>query len=358
WVWKLKIAVQEFPVIALVPIAILSLAPPYFSGDWPIARWILAGTAFIIWSYPLFYSSALVYQTKKQIAWTNPLEPTPWIGQLSMEALRSVEPDSILSIPLSDGQTIAVDLYFSEQEKKAPVVFVVHGGGWDAGNSREMASFNRVLTSWGFHVASINYRLAPVHPYPTAVNDVVSAVKHLLDRKTGIQATVGGHFLLGRSAGGQIALQAASALGNQVLSGVIAFYAPADLIWGHQRARTDDLLNSKKLMEQYLGAPNYQPNGLYFQASPVHTAGSNFPRTLLIHGLQDNMVSPYHSRSLMKRLQKCGVSCTLLELPWATHGADFNYLGPSGRITTALIKRFISTKSQMGVKSLSVVERP
>ena len=78
-----------------------------------------------------------------------------------------------------------------------------HGGGYIMGSvatHRELCS--RLSQAIKIPVLSINYRLAPEHPYPAAVNDAISAYKFLLDEGFNPKNIV----VSGDSAGGGLAL--------------------------------------------------------------------------------------------------------------------------------------------------------
>jgi acetyl esterase/lipase len=58
-------------------------------------------------------------------------------------------------------------------------VVVIHGGGWDTGNRRQLPELNSWLARAGYAVASLDYRLAPEHAYPAPVEDVRDAIAFL-----------------------------------------------------------------------------------------------------------------------------------------------------------------------------------
>jgi len=116
---------------------------------------------------------------------------------------------------------------------------------------------------------------------------------------------------------------------------VASFYSPYDMPFVWSIARPDDVLNSVKLLTQYLGGP---PDGervaWYESASPerlVRGPGST-PPTLLVHGALDQLVWHRHSERLEARLAEARVPHYFLSLPWATHACDFNLHGPSGQL--------------------------
>ena len=86
------------------------------------------------------------------------------------------------------------------------IIVVIHGGSWEYGERGELAPLNTYLAQRGYVVATVSYRLAPAYPFPAARNDISAAIMYLQQHASqfGIDAT---HFvLLGRSAGGQLAL--------------------------------------------------------------------------------------------------------------------------------------------------------
>src|SRR3954467_15004469 len=78
--------------------------------------------------------------------------------------------------------------------------------------------------------------------------------------------------LLGRSAGGQIVLSAAYTLNDPTIKGVISFYGPADMVWGYANPTNPLVLNSRKVMEDYLGGTYKQVPQQYISSSATETA--------------------------------------------------------------------------------------
>ena len=120
--------------------------------------------------------------------------------------LLSVKP---LSIPASHG-AIQARIYTPKQLRKkdglAPCLVFFHGGGWVIGNIETHDVVCRMLADEGeLIVISVDYRLAPEHRFPAAVDDAITATKWVAAnaRQLGIDASrlsVGGD-----SAGGNLA---------------------------------------------------------------------------------------------------------------------------------------------------------
>jgi acetyl esterase/lipase len=191
-------------------------------------------------------------------------------------------------------------------------------------------------------VAVINYRLAPKYHSPAPVEDVRDAIAYLKKHADQLQIDTGNFVLLGRSAGGQIALLAAYTLKNAGIKAVIGYYAPADMVWGYSAPASPLVMDSRKVMENYLdGSYDKVPHN-YQASSPILAVNKNSVPTLLIHGENDVLVAYEHSRRLNDKLQQLGVKHFLLTLPWATHGCDYTLNGPSGQLATYTVDRFIN----------------
>ncbi len=103
------------------------------------------------------------------------------------------------------GGTIPLRLY--APVASAPAVLVwAHGGGWTLGCTDEIDGFCRALAAaTGCAVVSVDYRLAPEHPFPTAVEDLEAAVLWVADNLGEIASPGAPVFVGGDSAGGNLA---------------------------------------------------------------------------------------------------------------------------------------------------------
>ena len=78
------------------------------------------------------------------------------------------------------GVSLKLDAFVPEGPGPFPAVILVHGGGWTAGdkdggkNKGYMMPMHEPLVAAGFAWFSINYRLAPQHRHPAAVEDAAA----------------------------------------------------------------------------------------------------------------------------------------------------------------------------------------
>src|SRR4030095_4247082 len=73
-----------------------------------------------------------------------------------------------------------LDLWKAKSDKPTPLVIFIHGGGFRMGSKDQVpAPLIQKLLEAGISVASINYRLTDVAPYPAQMRDGARAVQYL-----------------------------------------------------------------------------------------------------------------------------------------------------------------------------------
>ncbi|MGL4395199.1 MAG: alpha/beta hydrolase, partial [Hyphomicrobium sp.] len=106
-------------------------------------------------------------------------------------------------VPIRHDLSGGAGLHFFEpaaSERSAGTIVYIHGGGFTTGGIASHAGTAQALADVsGCRVAFVDYRLAPEHPSPAAIEDIVTAVDQVED---------GPVLLLGDSAGGMLAFQA------------------------------------------------------------------------------------------------------------------------------------------------------
>lgn len=241
------------------------------------------------------------------------------------------------------GQRLLADVYLREAPTPRPVVIVMHGGSWNSGDQTQLPAINRYLAARGYGVVAITYRLAPESPFPAAYEDVLSAVAWVKREGPALGLDPERIVLLGRSAGGHLALLAGYTPRDPAIRGVIAYYPPVDMVWSYEHPSNPWVFDSIGTLSAFLsGSPSEQPK-LYADASPLAFANASSPPTLLVHGARDELVFQRQSELLSERLTELGVAHLHLALPWATHGCDANLAGPSGQLSTYAIERFLAS---------------
>lgn len=111
---------------------------------------------------------------------------------------------------------LTVRLYDPEPGATAPGLVYLHGGGWTIGDLElEDAAIRRIAGESGAKVLSVDYRLAPEHPFPAGLDDAVEAVRWLHASAGDMQVDPARLALGGASAGANLALAAALRLRDE-----------------------------------------------------------------------------------------------------------------------------------------------
>jgi acetyl esterase len=117
-------------------------------------------------------------------------------------------------------------VYTPYGEPPFPVLVWIHGGGWVIGGPQHYHAVCRDLAAAaGCVVVSIDYRLAPEHPAPAAVDDCVAAVGWVLDHADELGADPALVAVGGDSAGGNLSALVAQRFGRRLVHQLLVYPA-------------------------------------------------------------------------------------------------------------------------------------
>ncbi len=232
------------------------------------------------------------------------------------------------------GAPLELHFYPAIGATQAPLVVSIHGGSWQSGDNQGFKPMDRYLAGRGYAVADVVYRLAPRWPYPAASDDVRAAIEFLRARADSLHLDPDRVVLLGRSAGGQIALDVAYRGEDPGIRGVISFYGPTDLRWSWEHPGNPLVIDTRGVLRDYLSGDPITASARFDAASAVRALRPGLQPTLLLQGGRDELVSPHHSADLDHRLAETDARHLEVALPWATHGFDFVPFGPGGQLST------------------------
>lgn len=250
--------------------------------------------------------------------------------------------------------SLTADVFHGVGPAPRPFVVAIHGGSWRGGDKGEGAHAWRYLAAAGYTVVDVRYRLAPEHPFPQGIGDVKCLVGRLREQAARFGIDAGRAALLGRSAGGQIALLAAYTAGDErvpptcavedrPVQAVISYYGPTDLVWGYRNPMVPDVIQGNESLRLYLGgSPEERPDS-YRLGSALSWADRALPPTLLIHGSGDQLVRDYHAKSLAAGLSRTGHAVELLVIPFAEHGFDVRAGGIGEQIARQALLRLLAS---------------
>jgi len=252
----------------------------------------------------------------------------------------AVERVEDFTIPSSDGFALPVRLYVPSSAPKGLIVYF-HGGGWVIGTVEGFHPMTATLANrTGFAVLSVDYRLAPEHPYPVPVHDALAAIGWAAQhgaKALGVEPRA--LIAMGDSAGGNLAT-VASRLHNQGASRrkvdlqVLAYpvtdhdFDTASYIEfaeGNLLTRND----MKWFWSHYLpdASKRSQPD-----ASPLHTEDfSASPAALVLTAGRDPLRD--EGEAYGEKLRQAGVAAEVVRCEGLPHGflSMINYAPSAGR---------------------------
>lgn len=226
------------------------------------------------------------------------------------------------------------------------VVLYLHGGGYVIGSidsHRELVA--RISRSSGARGLAIDYRMAPEHPFPAAVDDAVAAYRWLL----GQGVAPSGIAIAGDSAGGGLAIATLVALkqaGEPLPAAGVCFSPWVDLegIGESMIARDalDPMVHKDGLVAMaamYLaGADPHTP-----LAAPLYADLSGLPPLLIQVGTEETLFDD--STRLATRARAAGVDVTLEEWNDLFHVFQAFAMLPEARNATDKAGAFIREKT-------------
>lgn len=98
-----------------------------------------------------------------------------------------------------------LDVYSPKDAKNLPVVFWIHGGGWQTGDKKDVQIKPQVFMDKGFVFVSTNYRLLPSVDMATIVRDVAKSLRWVHDHIAEHGGDPKRVLVMGHSAGAQLA---------------------------------------------------------------------------------------------------------------------------------------------------------
>jgi acetyl esterase len=219
---------------------------------------------------------------------------------------------------------IRVRIYDPEPERDAgPVMVFFHGGGFVIGSIEThepyCAEAARLLD---MPVVSVDYRLAPEHPFPAAAEDCEAAARAVADDPSALGLSATGLILSGDSAGGNLTIVTAMALRDRPAAIPVLAQHP---IYPVVSARTDWPSMAEFAEGYLLDAPTmawfgaaYAAGEGDYRAGPLDFDQTGMPPTLIttasLDPLRDQGIAYY------EKLRASGVDATHLSAVGNIHG--------------------------------------
>jgi epsilon-lactone hydrolase len=255
----------------------------------------------------------------------------PQAGSLTVQQHRAMHdallarrpPDEGVRIEATTLGGVAAEWVWAEGVPADRVVLHCHGGGFRAGSPRGSRQFaGRLSRASKARIAVLDYRLAPEHPFPAALDDVIAGYRGLLDAGQAATSIAFGGESIG---GGTLALAALPAVresGLPLPASAFALSPLTDLTLSSP-AITDpaspdplarDSLQFTAAVRDYL--PQHQDPAAPL-VSPLHADWSGLPAVHIEVGSTERLIDD--ARRLIERARRAGVPATLEVTEDAVH---------------------------------------
>ncbi len=265
------------------------------------------------------------FHALQEIMAARPVAPPPATVQEYRARVDSMSP------PLSPPDGVSVGavtelggvpvLDLTVADPKVTVIYL-HGGGYRIGGPKSHGGFGAHLADrLSARVVVVDYRLAPEHPFPAAVDDAVAVYRAVLDN-----TEPGSIILAGDSAGGGLTVAVMLAAADSGLprpAGGVCLSPWADLTNSVEsyttRADKDRLFSfqsASDAAEAYLAGTD--PTHKFASPGLADLADLHDLPPLLIH-IGDHEVLLDDARQLARRAQEAGVDVTIREYPEMPH---------------------------------------
>jgi acetyl esterase len=248
-----------------------------------------------------------------------------------------------IEVEVPTEQPLRGRLFSPKPEGRAPVIVFVHGGGWTFGSvDTHGGTMRELAVASGCAVFGFNYRLAPEHPFPAPLDDVMAAIAFVRSGGLGPKVDPSRIALAGDSAGATLAFSALIRMRDEgrVLPEAAALfygcYAPIFETPSHAAFGEGYLLTSVNMRwywRNYLADAFDAPPAL---AAPLNAELAGLPPLYLTAAGLDPLRDD--TALLAARLAEAGVAFRFDHVPGVVHGClrMSRRLSPGQRmITTA-----------------------
>lgn len=290
---------------------------------------------------------SLVPGSESPIEVSRELASDIFTGFAGVDHYPNIETEDV-KVPGADGD-IAARVYYHPKsaQRLSPLLLFLHGGGWSLGGLDEYDGLLKALTAQSeANFISLDYRLAPEHPFPAGLADSQAALDYILAHTLDFKGLADNIAIMGDSAGGNLAAVIAQSPANAgKLSAQFLLYPmldvhsphaayPSRLLFGDgDYFLTRDAIDAS--VDNYGVAKAACRNP---QVSPMFNESmASLPSTYIIVGHCDPLRD--EARAYATRLTAAGVDVALDCIPGAIHAfLSFGILDNVKSYRTALAK--------------------
>lgn len=226
---------------------------------------------------------------------------------------------------------------YNKKQTTHPIIFFIHGGGWWHGSPKVIAAIGKFFYKQGYTVVLPAYRLVPEYIFPTQIEDVTMAFKHMM-RYLGIENANQKIIVMGFSAGGELGARLVfderrhkqHHIDPKCIKGFISLAGVLDFTKCETRY-------TKTLIKRYLGTEEREnilsPTALIPKSPQVPV--------LCVHGQRDRFIARENAISFNEKVKEQGGSSALYIVQGKHHSDLMTLLMGKGKWGAAPILNFI-----------------
>jgi acetyl esterase/lipase len=266
------------------------------------------------------------------------------IGELPK--IEEVESSDYL-IPQADAPEVLVRVYRPENQlERLPALLWIHGGGYCLGAMESDDNVVRqIAKAVGSVIVSVEYRLAPEHPFPAALNDCSTALQWLADNTDTLAVDPARIAIGGISAGAGLAAGLALYVRDKTDITLVFQFLLCPMIDDRCVTSSSHMITDERVWNRhsnltawknYLRGENDAETAPFDDVSPYAAASraidlSDLPPAYIAVGSVDAFVD--ENRDYAERLETAGVSTQLAVFTGGFHG--FEFIAPAAEISKA-----------------------
>lgn len=229
------------------------------------------------------------------------------------------------------------DFYVPEGSGPFPAILFIHGGGWRAGDRKQLRRQAIYMAQRGMVGMAIDYRLAPANPFPAALTDSQSGLAFLRSHAAQYHVDAKEIALVGSSAGAHLAALTATTTGEGAtcqslqVQAVVAFNGIFDFA----------AMAPSTMVSDFLGGSCAERHVACSAASPTDHVHAGLPPFLVLHGTADKTAPYEQAKTFVARLKASGTKVEFFTADGAPHTfwAEKQWLAPTEKAMCSFLRQ-------------------
>jgi acetyl esterase/lipase len=236
---------------------------------------------------------------------------------------------TVSNIPYGSNPAEVLDIQSDTTYTSAPVVVLIHGGGWHQGDKTNLENvYAAYFLDQGFVVMAPNYQLVTpngqggyTNQFPVPIDDVAGAIAWFQANAAAYGANPNEIVLLGNSAGAEIASMLAfdpTGFSNwglhAPLTGIVGFVGDSGTYDWPLITNPTAVGYITNYLGSFYGNPQWAPT------EPITFVDSGDPPALVIDGTGDTLTNYQNSSAFVQAIQSAGGTVTYQLYNGYTHG--------------------------------------